>query len=264
MIFNGIGWFDRLAGGGYLNSLLTIIAGASMVGAFAPFGYWFLIFPGLIWFILPLQTLSVKQTFYRGLWFNIGFYGAGVSWVHVSIHRFGNAPLPLSVTLTIGFIVLLSLFCTLTVVFLNRYFPRHSTKQYFLVSLPLVWILFEWIKSWFATGFPWLDLGYSQIDSPLSAIAPLLGNASVSFLIIFLAGLTAVVIREGVRCGKFSAIVFLLVAILLATLKQIIWVIPTDKTVTVSLIQPNIPQEEKWRPEQRGKTLRYFQQTSRQ
>ncbi len=259
-MLNCIDWIDRLAKGSWLNTLLTFVAGASMIAAFAPFSLWYLIFPGLLFYILPLQSLTIKQTFYRGLWFNIGFYGAGVSWVHVSIHRFGHAPLFLSVSLTLIFIVLLSLFATFSGVLLNRYFSHLSIKYYFLAGFPFCWILFEWFRSWFFTGFPWLNLGHSQIDSYLSSAAPLMGSAAVSFLIVLIVGLIAVSIREGIKGARFSAIILFIILISISYLQQFEWVKVTDKTLSVSLIQPNIPQQIKWQREQRGQTLQYFQQ----
>jgi len=248
-MFSWLQWRSRL---------LTLIAGASMVGAFAPFNYWPLIFPGLIWLILPLQSLSTKQAFYRGLWFYIGFYGAGLSWIHVSIHRFGQAPLFLSVTLTLGLIVLLSLFSSLSFALLNRYFRKLNTKYYFLAALPFCWLVFEWLRSWFLTGFPWLDLGQSQVDGPLAVLAPLLGSSAITLFIIMIAGLIVYSIRTGLYSLKFAAFSWIVLVVSIVILHQIQWVKITDKQLTVSLIQPNIPQEKKWLPEQRRATLNYF------
>ncbi len=254
-MFSWLQWRSRL---------LTLIAGASMVGAFAPFNDWLLIFPGLIWFILPLQSLSAKQAFYRGLWFHIGFYGAGLSWIHVSIHRFGHAPLFLSVTLTLGLIILLSLFSSLSFALLNRFFRKLDTKYYFLAALPFCWLVFEWLRSWFLTGFPWLDLGQSQVDGPLSVLAPLLGSSAITLFLITIAGLLAYSIRAGFSGLKFTILPWIFIIISVVVLHQIQWVKMTDKQLTVSLIQPNIPQEKKWLPEQRKATLNYFSRKTAQ
>jgi len=40
-----------------------------------------------------------------------------------------------------------------------------------MVLLPAGWVLTEWLRGWFLSGFPWLALGYSQLDTPLAAYA---------------------------------------------------------------------------------------------
>ena len=54
-----------------------------------------------------------------------------------------------------------------------------------LLLLPSVWVLLEWVRGWFLSGFPWLSLGYSQLQAPLAGLAivvPFLlrGDASAS------------------------------------------------------------------------------------
>jgi len=262
MMSRQVEWLDNLSNGGWLNGLLTFVAGASLIGAFAPFSHWWLIFPGLTWYLLPLQGLNNRQTLYRGLWFNSGFFAAGISWVHISIHRFGEAPLPLSIPLTIVLVLVLSLFASLTVILLNRFFSHLSSRLYFLVALPFIWLLMEWVSSWFLTGFPWFNLGYSQLDGYLSAVAPLMGSAGISFLVILLSGAVILIIRQGKPAIKISASIVSFILILVAFVQPIKWVEKTQNQLSFSLIQPSIAQDMKWLPEQRRQTLEYFHETT--
>ncbi|RLA04145.1 MAG: apolipoprotein N-acyltransferase [Gammaproteobacteria bacterium] len=259
-----INWIDQLAKGGWLNALLTAIAGASLVTTFAPFHLWYLVFPGLIWLILPLQSLNSRQTLLRGMWFNLGFFSAGISWVHISVYRFGNVPLPLSIPLTALLIGLLSLFATLTVILLNRYFSKLEPRRYFLIAFPLVWIFMEWVGGWFFTGFPWFNLGHGQVDGMLSAIAPFMGSTAISFVIVLIAGLTVLTLREGAKVIRLTSSIFLVLILAVIILQQIQWVKATEKTLSVSLIQPSIPQQRKWLKEEQIQTLEYFQQVTEQ
>jgi len=253
---------DTLAEGSLFNRLITLIAGASLVLAFAPFGYWYLILPGLVWLVLPLQTLSLKQTLSRGLWFNFGFYGAGLSWIHISINRFGGASLGLSLFLTGLLVFALSLFSTSALLILNRFFSNLKSRDYYLIALPFSWLLMEWVSTWLFTGFPWLNLGYSQIDGPLSGFAPILGSASLSVLVILISGLLALVLRNAAQYIKGMLLGLVALVLICVLLLQHQWVKTTDKTLTVSLIQPNISQDKKWKLEQRIKTLDYFRDTT--
>jgi len=263
MIASLLSKIDKLAQGGWLNIVLTVIAGASMIGAFAPFSAWYLIFPGLVWLFLPLRTLNLKQAIYRSLWFHIGFFTLGISWVHVSIHRFGNSPLPLSIPLTFSFILALSLYASLTIFIVKRWFSHLTTTLYYLVALPFAWLVTEWVGNWLATGFPWLTLGHSQVDSFLSSVAPLLGSASISFLIVLIAGIIVLTLREGKRVLKLTIPFMAIIVISVFALHQVEWVQETDEKLSVSLIQPSVPQDKKWLIEERRKTLRYFHQTTK-
>ena len=44
-----------------------------------------------------------------------------------------------------------------------------------LVTLPALFVLAEWLRGWLFTGFGWLAAGYSQTDSWLMGYAPLGG-----------------------------------------------------------------------------------------
>ena len=262
MISRYISFVDQLAKGGWLNAILTFIAGASLISAFSPLSLWWMIFPGLVWFLLPLKSISQKQSLLRTLWFNLGFFGVGISWVHVSVHRFGHAPLPISVILTLGLVLLMSLFSLVSIYCLNRYFQKHSNKIYFLVAFPFTWVLFEWFRSWVFTGFPWLLLGQSQIDGYLNVWATVLGSSAISFLIVLITSLITLSIREGKKVFKITLPMIGVVIISTLLISNINWLEVTDKKLNVSVLQPSIPQERKWLPEVRSKTLKYLRQQS--
>ena len=52
----------------------------------------------------------------------------------------------------------------------------------------------EWLRGWLFSGFPWLSLGYGQIDGPLAAWAPVAGVLGVSLVVVLTAGALAVLI----------------------------------------------------------------------
>ena len=123
-----------------------------------------------------------------GFLYGLGFFGFGVSWVFVSIHRYGEASLFLAILLTSLLIFSLSLyFVVLAWAFhyVNRHQSPRSIQTLFL--FPSLWVCIEWLRSHLFTGFPWLLLGYSQTDTPLAGFAPLIGTYGLSWLLVFFA-----------------------------------------------------------------------------
>jgi apolipoprotein N-acyltransferase len=106
----------------------------------------------------------------------------------------------------------------------------------------------DWLRSWIFTGFPWLAVGYSQAPpSPLAGFAPVLGVHGLS-LLVALAGALLIQWRSGLAFLALST----------ATgfgLQQYAWTTPVGEPISVALIQGNIPQEMKFRPEAFLRTL---------
>ncbi len=71
-----------------LKLLLTCLFGALLTLAYAPFSFWLVTFVSLTGLIYLLSHSLPKQSFKLGFVFGLGWFGAGVSWVHVSIADF--------------------------------------------------------------------------------------------------------------------------------------------------------------------------------
>jgi apolipoprotein N-acyltransferase len=230
----------------YGNDILSLLAGSSVPLAFAPFA-WFplaVLAPAIL-FTIWYHTASPYRAFTRGWLFGIGMFGFGVSWVVVSFHQFGGMHLLGALALTAAFVLIMALYVALLGGLLIRWFPKHHTLLTFTVILPAAWTLIEWLRGWLFTGFPWLSLGYSQIDSPLRGFAPLLGVYGLSWLVVLTAGLLAYSWCHPKLAGRIGllAIVIWLGGWLLSKLS---WTQPSGNPIQVALLQGNIPQEFKW------------------
>lgn len=229
--------------------------GALAVFGFAPFN-WFpltiLALAGL--FHLWCNAPSAKRAALDGFTFGLGFFGAGVSWVYVSLHDFGGMPLLAAVAATTLFCALLATLPALAGGIQAR-FKNVPPSLRLLALIPALWSLSEWLRGWVLTGFPWLTAGYSQApSSPLSGFAPLLGVYGVSLTAALCAGALALLITTGKRrIWAAITLVFLLSAGW--ALKQVQWVEASGAPVAVSLLQGNIEQDMKWRPEKARATL---------
>ncbi|MCL5260136.1 MAG: apolipoprotein N-acyltransferase [Gammaproteobacteria bacterium] len=245
--------------------LIAIAAGLALPFAFAPFGYYPLaiLVPALLMFLWLNAT--PRQAFSRGWLFGLGFFGLGVYWIFISIHQFGEAPVWLALLITALLVMFLALYIAINGYLITQVFKNNSLTK-FLLAFPASWVLFEWLRGYVITGFPWLYLGYSQISSPLRGVAPILGVYGVSFVCVLLSG--AIVALWAFRKKFFVEIFILLMCVLIwfgsSYLTKISWTKADSKTIKVSLVQGNIPLEQKWNSKQILPILRdYYLPTSK-
>ncbi len=229
--------------------IAAVLAGAVAPLAFSPFDVWPVMPLSMAFLYLLLDGLDVRAAAKAGLGYGLGLYGAGVSWVYVSINQFGSAPAPLALLLTGLFVLLLALlfFVPLTALF-SRLSQGRSSWQKVLLFAGL-WVLGEWLRSWLLTGFPWLFAGYTLLDTPFSGLAPVAGVYSLSLLVaLFSAGMASLVYQR--TRGQYGVLALTgLIAIAGVTLKGRVWTEPmAQPPLTFAAMQGNISQDIKWEP----------------
>lgn len=250
-------------------SLLTAtLLGALAVAGFAPLGWFPLPVLSLAGLFLLARTAAPGRAFLLGWSYGLGLFLAGVSWVYVSISTYGGMPAPLAALATLLFCAFVALFPALAVAGGARLAAPGWRRE--VLALPAAWVLGEWVRGWVFTGFPWLALGYSQApDSPLAGFAPVLGVYGVGLFVALSAGLLALALpHPGLSANEeagLSRAVALGASGLLAVLwlgglalQQIDWTRPTAAPVSVALLQGNIPQDMKFRPEKLEATLGHY------
>ncbi len=171
-------------------SALALLAGALLPLAFSPFGYWPLaiLCPALL--MRLCSAVAARRAALRGFAFGVGTFGAGTWWLYVSIHDFGGAPIWLTVALIVILVALMASYYALFGWVAAKLLPLQGPWRWY-VGLPALWLLCEWLRGWFLSGFPWFSLGYSQTDTWLSAYAPVLGVYGLSALLLVQAGAVA-------------------------------------------------------------------------
>ena len=254
---------------GVLGCGLTLAAGIAEVGAYAPFQWRALavLMPALLMW-LWLEG-SPKQAFRLGYCYGLGKFGFGVSWIYNSIYEFGQAPIWLAGALTGLFVLVLALFPAFTGLVVNRFLAARARPWIALViGYPAVWTLFEWLRGWLLTGFPWLLPGQAHVDTPLAGIIPVLGVNGATWLDLLTAGLIAwtgllvwgLIAADHARWRSVGLAGSVLVGLwgggLL--LERVAWSEPIGERLRASLIQGDIAQDIKWLPEQRRATLELY------
>ena len=243
----------------------VLVGGLLLPLSFAPFGLWPIAFVSIALLFLAWLDSSPKQAFWRGWLFGIGMFGFGVSWVHISMHYFGGVSIPLSIFLTVIFVFFMALFPATVGYLARKMFPLLGSNHaiQLAISFPVLWVFFEWVRSWVLTGFPWLNLGYGQIDSPLSGYAPLWGIYGISLAVVVSTGLMITSVVDRAAWKKYVP-VLLALWIVPFGIDSIDWVEPTGKPIKISMIQGNIPQDQKWLPENRKSQLDLYYNLSRE
>ncbi len=127
-----------------------------------------------------------------------------------------------------------------------------------LMAFPAAWTLFEWLRGWIFTGVPWLALGYSQVDSPLAGLAPLIGVYGVSFATALCAGLLYLVATGPNRLRLAGGFALVLALVIGQLLRQIEWTSPQGAPVRVALLQGNISQDLKFQANRYATTLALY------
>jgi apolipoprotein N-acyltransferase len=231
---------------------LAAAIGAAGVLCFAPFGlFWLAPFVWLVFFGLLQTATTPRQAALSGLFFGLGFFLCGVSWVYVSLSVFGGMPWWLAGIAAFLFCGVMALFPMLAGWLFKCRQPQELWRQALFFAALIA--AADWLRSWIFTGFPWLAVGYSQAPpSPLAGFAPLLGVHGLS-LLVALAGALLLRWRVGLA---FAAVT----AALGFGLQQIPWTTPVGEPVSVALIQGNIPQEMKFRPEAFMRTLTLYRE----
>jgi apolipoprotein N-acyltransferase len=239
--------------------LLAILAGVITTLAFAPFHLWplALIGPGLL-FLLWMR--GRRPDFATGFAYGLGLMGSGVSWLYVSIAQFGDLGWLFPLLITVGFVAVVAFYYGLLGWLAGRF--NASSGVTLGLVLPALWTLVEWFRGWFLTGFPWLQLGYSQIDAPLAGYGPVLGVQGISWMLTLSAGLLLLLAESGKR-RWISLLALLVVWGGGWGLSHMQWIQPAGKALQVALVQGNIPQAQKWAPEQLTPSLVLYAQQSK-
>ena len=240
-----------------------LAAGAALPLAFAPFGLIPVAFVSLAALFLAWRGCRTpRRAFLLGWLFGAGAFGVGVSWVYESF-AFANVAGGLAFVLTVGLVACLALYPAVLGWLAVRFAPAGDASR-LLAVFPAAWTLWEWMRGWAFTGFPWLQVGYAQIDGPASGWLPVLGAHGAGALTAYVAGALAFVLHR--RDGRAVALLGAAAALWGAGvgLAGVEWARSAGAPVKVAIVQGNVPQDRKWRPEMRGPTLERYANLTRE
>jgi apolipoprotein N-acyltransferase len=223
---------------------LSFAAGALAACGLAPLNLWPLTLAAvaaLLW--LVREAPSLRTALARGWWFGVGHFVLGLNWIATAFTYQAEMPAWL------GWIavVLLSLYLAIypaAAAGLAWRWGRSAPLRMTLV-FAAAWIVTEWLRATMFTGFAWNPLGVVLLPTPIADGAALVGTYGLSGVATALAGLLFLLTLRNWRAaaGVGTGIVAITGAAWLASP-------PTTAGTGVALriVQPNIGQQDKWRP----------------
>lgn len=234
----------------------ALICGFIAVGALPPFYVipcLFIAFSGMVFLLDHLN--GKKQAAVAGFLFGFGFFSLGLAWVSNALMIEGMGFQSLAPVPPLGFGLWGGLFgaaAAVTAVFFKKGLRR-------LTAFSAAWGILEWVRSWLFTGFPWNLIASVWTDWPvMMQTASIWGAYGLGVVTVFTAGLPSLI------TGRKDAVRIILsaVLILLAGFGFGAWRLgkapaPDDTIngVLIRLVQPNIPQGNKWSADEAEQNL---------
>jgi apolipoprotein N-acyltransferase len=231
-----------------LRLALCVGAGALLPLAFAPYDQFWLAPLSYAALLYSWRDTAPRRAFWLGVGYGLGSFGTGTYWTYIAIHDFGGAPIAMAVAVSFALMLAMALFIGAAGFVAARWF-RTSGAAAWLLTLPALWVLTEWLRGWLFTGFGWLAAGYSQTDSLLMGYAPLLGIYGMSWAVLLLAGAVVALAAGPTRARVAAAVAIGAVAAVGFAARGHVWTEPKERDLSVALVQGAVQQDLKWRPD---------------
>jgi apolipoprotein N-acyltransferase len=252
-------WLSLLLGG-----LLAQTFGRPQIGAWSLLilGAWI----SLLWADAQRpRAARARRGALLGFSLGLGWFAGGIWWLYISMAVYGGMAPPLAGGALLLFCAYLALYPALAGAVAAALTPPATPQPWPVRSglgaaliLAGSWTLAEWLRGTVFTGFPWLALGYAQVANPLAGYAPVIGQYGVNLVAALAAACLALLTRLSLRGAAIS--VGLLVALVAGgtQLQTLRWTHPAGAPLTVALLQGDIAQSEKFRPQALPPTLQLY------
>ena len=225
------------------NYAIAAGTGAASAFAFEPVGLWVLMpvaFAVLLW--LLWQTERLWHALVTGWFFGLGQFVVGLNWIATAFTFQSSMPAWLGWVA----VILLSLFLAVYPALAAGLAWRigRGKEAAFALALAGAWAIAEWLRAGIFTGFAWNPAAAAMVPTPLISISALIGTYGLSALTVLLGSVIWLEVRRKWLPG---------VMIVVAT--AILWLLPASQVPDdplavkpIRIVQPNIGQQDKWRP----------------
>jgi apolipoprotein N-acyltransferase len=233
-----------------ISLFLSIISGLLTGLSFDSAAFSFLIWVSLLPFIYTINRISIKQGILNSFLFGFFYFGVAIFWV-------GNVT-----KLGLVFLLFYLAFYPALFFLIARYILKKSLA---IVTVPALWVILEFLKENIWCGFGWANLGYSQYKNLyFIQIADLWGVKFISFLIVmFNILLWEIISKHKFILRKSIVVLFILLSCLGYSFYRFNN-FKSEKSLGISLVQPNVPQELKWQESSNSDIVEKLKRLSRE
>ncbi len=238
----------------------VVLSALLLTLSFPNFNLEFLAWFAFVPLFFTLRRVTTKEAFFLSYLCGLVFFGLTIYWVHyVSILGYIILILILSI-----FFGLFGLFSSCVV--RRAYCEKNSTQyairntQYATFIIPALWVFLEYLRSNLFTGFGWALLGYSQyLNLPVIQISDITGAYGVSFLVMMVNVMIYNIFSLGKKAIPASLVgLFILFSVFGYGYFKLAEANAAEGTLNISLIQGNIPQNIKWKPQYKDKIFTIY------
>ena len=162
---------------------LSVLSGILLILIQPPISLFPLAYVSLIPLIHSLKRNNIRHNFLMGFITGVVSHTGHIYWVVIAMNRYGGIDIYTSVLIMLLLVLYISLYIGCFTAS-SSYLESKLSIPLFL-SAPFVWVLLEYIRGVFLTGFPWSFLAHSQHNFlMLIQVASITGTYFLSFLIV--------------------------------------------------------------------------------
>ena len=232
---------------------LPLLSAILLILSQPPVSLFPLAYVALVPLLFSLDHGKHRQNFLSG--FSAGAVACTglVYWVIVAMNTYGGISIPLAVLILALLVLYMALYVGLAA-WLSPWLET-SLRVPLYLGLPLLWVLCEYWRGIFLSGFPWSYLAHSQHNFLLMVqVVSLTGSYFLSFLIVAVNCVVFLLLRR----KPVSLLYIFLIAALMAASLTFGWVRTKDKVeapLTTAIVQGNVLQDVKWDEAFKAKTV---------
>jgi apolipoprotein N-acyltransferase len=248
--------------------LLAALTGVLLALSFPKPDFFALAWLAFVPLLGAIVRKSPSQAFKFGFVAGLVAYGGILYWLNIVMTLYGKLPWIVSFCLFLLLVAYLALYIGIIALLVRRGEMAGISP---LLSFPLLWVGFEYLRSFVLTGFPWASLGYSQYRIlPLIQISDITGVYGLSFLIalsnvVVFRMINGIVAKDRAAYpAKSTALLLILLMLTVGYGFTRLNTVERGAPLKVVLAQGNISQDVKWDPSFQDATVSIYEKLTRE